>query len=180
MVWLGTSNKSVTSTIAIPGEVNVKIQICKFWGNLCTSYLLDQDVDICRFIENNNDDDGDDDVYCASAGIHDFQTSLTLSETSLSNTNFAVNGVTFRLYVLVNNDFTCHAQFTTVKLESSGNTMAVSIVGFVGIMLSIFVVHEVGKRRRRTVARADLLAEEQKAQEQTIEFCSVHNNYVTL
>lgn len=140
---------------------------------------MDQDIDMCGLFSNNDGDEGgDDDVYCASAGTHDFQISLALPESSLSNTNFAVNGVTFRMYVLVNNEFTCHAQFTTVKVDSSTAT-AVSLLGFVAVILSIFSVHEVGKRRRRTVAQADLLAEEERAQEQ-IEFDAMHSNYVTL
>lgn len=141
---------------------------------------MDQDVDICELFDNSDDNnDGDDDVYCASAGTYDFQKTLALPESSLSNTNFAVNGVTFRIYVLVNNDFTCHAQFTTVKLNSSNNAMSVSILGIVGVILSILSVHEVGKRRLKTVAKADLLAEEKKAQED-IEISTMHNNYVTL
>ena len=174
----------VTTTLPIPGEVNIKIQICKFWGSLCTPYLVDQDVDICGLFDgDNNGGEGDDDVYCASAGTYDYQTDFILPESSLSNTNFAVNGVSFRIYVLVNEEFTCHAQFTTVKSDASSTTTAVSLLGFVAVILSVFSVNEVGKRRRRTLAQVDLRAEELREQQpstKTVRFDAMNDHYVTL
>jgi hypothetical protein len=157
---------TVTSTIDIPDEVNVKVKICKFWGTMCTSYLADEDVNFCEMIGTS----GDDEYYCAPAGTYTFTEEFELPEASLSN--FAVNGVSFRIYVLLNNEFTCHAQFTTVKVQSY--SMSYSLLGIAFVVLSAVSMSVVQQRRRkaRTTAKVNLQQEE----ERTVEVVDFRNN----
>lgn len=148
----------------IPDDVNVKIQICKFAGHFCTPYLLDTDLNMCGILRGGEaNGDADDEYYCAAAGTYNYQTEFTLPEHALSNTNFAVNGVTFRIYVLLNNEITCNAQFTTAKSDSYAST-GYSMLGAVVLAMSGFSANEIRKRRRRTLAQVDLNAEEQHQQ----------------
>jgi len=199
---------TVTTILNIPSEVNIKVQICKFWGYVCTSYLVNRNTDICDYFDNNdnnNNNDDNDSTYCAAPGTYDYQTSFVLPEASLSN--FAVNGVSFRIYVSINDEFTCHAQFTTIKYyeytassssrstsSNNNNTMSVSILGVVMIILSVFSVFEMNKRhqRWRTVTPMDYYLhgepqqEEMKQQvqedEEIIDFSPmlINGRYVTL
>jgi hypothetical protein len=105
--------------------------------------------------------DVDDEYYCAGAGTYQYQTQFNLPEHSLSDTNFAVNGVTFRIYILVNNDITCNAQFTTIKSQSYTST-EFSLLGVAALVMSGFSAHEIRKRKRRTMAQVDLNAEEHR------------------
>ena len=123
---------------------------------------MDTDLDICDFVTSGEaSGEADDEYYCAPAGTYEFQTDFTLPETALSNTNFAVNGVSFRIYVLINNDLTCNAQFTTVRADTGTSAMEVSMLGFVALIVSGFSAFAIQNRRRRTVAQVDLKAAEQ-------------------
>jgi len=151
-----------TTTLPIPNEVNVKIQICKFWGSLCTPYLVDTDLNICNFIgDGQASGEADDEYYCAAAGTYDYQTDFTLPEAAIANTNFAVNGVSFRIYLLVNNELTCNAQFTTIKSESYAST-EFSVLGAAAFFMSGYSAYEIRKRKLRTAAQVDLKAEEER------------------
>ena len=153
---------AVTTTLSIPNDVNVKIQICKFWGSLCTPVLADKDINICNLVTGGQGDgEADDQYYCAPAGSYQFEEEFAIPETAISNTNFAVNGVSFRIYVQINNEFTCHAQFTTIKSDSYAS-MGVSMLVAVALIMSGFTAFEFRRRRRRTVAQVDLKEEERQ------------------
>ena len=150
---------------------------------MCTGYLLEDDINFCDLIgvdENNNGDGGEDEYYCAPAGSYDFETQFILPESSLGN--FAVNGVTFRIYVLINNEFTCHAQFTTVRSYE----MTYSILGVAAVFasfLSILVgVKRHKQRKLRTTAKVNLQMEEQR-QDHVVDFgapTGMQDHYVVL
>jgi hypothetical protein len=58
---------------------------------------------------------------------------ITLPDWPLGDSYLAVDGVSFRMYVAVNQEFTCHAQFTTVRSDS--NYTAVSFLPLVALLL---------------------------------------------
>ena len=157
----------------------MKIQICKFWGSLCTPYLVDQDLNICNFIgDGQASGEADDEYYCAAAGTYEYQTDFSLPEAALANTNFAVDGVGFRIYVLINNELTCNAQFTTIKSESYAST-EFSLLGAAAFVLWGLSAYEIRKRRLRTAAQVDLKAVEdmQHDGKKTVHF---DDQYVTM
>ncbi|CAB9498204.1 expressed unknown protein [Seminavis robusta] len=145
-----------TTTLPIPDEVNLKIQLCKFWGSMCTPILLDQDIDICNLFTSSNESGGDDEYYCASAGSYPFQETFSLPDWSLDN--YAVNGFGFRIYVTANDEFNCHAQFTTVRSNDT-TTTTVSILGIVFVLVSFLSVYHTrrrNKKNRTLMTRQDL------------------------
>ena len=122
---------------------------------MCTSSLVDEDVNFCDLIGT----EGDDNYYCAPAGTYSFEEEFEIPEASLSN--FAVNGVTFRTYVELNGEFTCHAQWKTVKISN-----AYSMLGIVFVVVSAVSLVFVQQRRRLRTKRAqkmNLQEEEQRA-----------------
>ena len=143
----------LTTTIPFTNQMYLQVKACKFWGYMCTTPLLEDSVNLCGFFTNLNNDGvvaTDDDTYCDPAGTYSFDETFTLPAWSLGN-SFAVNGVTFSIYVTVNTEFSCHAQFTTVRSDSTYTASAFLPVGLlVIVMLSGLYAYQV-KRTRQAV-----------------------------
>ena len=135
---------------------------------------MDQDIRFCDVLgispaSDGNEGDYDADYYCAPAGTYDFQTQFVLPTSSLAD-NFAVTGVSFRIYILLNNEINCHAEFKTVRgtaSTSSGYEMSYGILGVAAVLLSIFSLQEVQKRRSVGEPRANTTNNNNNKQKKT-------------
>jgi hypothetical protein len=124
-----TITSGVTTTLAMANGANLEVKACKFWGFMCTGTLLEQTVNLCDIF---GSEAGDGEI-CAPAGTYDLDQTMTLPDWPLGNSYLAVDGVSFRIYVAVNQEFTCHAQFTTVRSDSTYS--AVSFLPFAALLL---------------------------------------------
>jgi hypothetical protein len=145
-----TITGEVTTTLDMANEVNLKVKACKFWGYMCVWTLLDDTVNLCDIFSSETEDDSS----CAPAGAYDVDKTITLPAWGLMNNYLAVNGITFRLYATIDEELTCHAQFTTVRSDSTYTAMSFLPLGLVALLLSAsgWSIYQRQKNHRQTQA----------------------------
>lgn len=124
---------TVTANRRFETIADIDIKLCS--AGICTKNIYEDDLNLCREL-----DLLDTEGYqqCNQPGNYTAEASFTLpsQQTYAWWTNILVSGVVFSLYVTLDNDLECHAQFVTHVFTGTETWMTVAVGSLV--VLGVF------------------------------------------
>jgi len=142
---------NVTTEKSFPNVFYVQVNICNFWGLLCTADVFAESRDVCYFANMQNDESSS----CSTSGSYAFEADVAIPEYWLID--YMIPGYSFNIYLdLDNGDVNCHAQFYSGGKKGSSSGYSAAGLGFLSV--GVFGYALVARRKRK--AKLNLLDEE--------------------